>query len=211
MSDSNDPRSLLDIFKDRIGHPLFGPFLFSWAIANWNIVVALIFASPTTPDRIVLVDRLIDEQSCWELLFIPIIAAISYFYFAPMIAEHFANLALESKKRLKIKAAKEQFEANEIVEFKQTLRIVAQNLFVENRALVERMKQAIKFLELHAGKDSQAKQFIEQMGREVNNAEIHAKSVDKLLVPQGPDSNDAIFSYFRIYKEQIERRIRKAK
>jgi len=82
-----------DFFKDlrdRITSPLFGSFIVSWFLTNWNLVFILIFNNADTlkKDRYQLIYTAFTTQPTFKLLWLPALGMLFYVIFYPWIKNY---------------------------------------------------------------------------------------------------------------------------
>ncbi|BAV06706.1 hypothetical protein SAMN05421788_107361 [Filimonas lacunae] len=83
--------AVTDFFKElrsRFTNPLFSSFLFAWAIFNWRVVLGIIRYPSKELERAgydTYIELVTKNSDCWNMLFGPIISAILYVMFFPII------------------------------------------------------------------------------------------------------------------------------
>ncbi|RZJ40769.1 MAG: hypothetical protein EOO19_15200 [Chryseobacterium sp.] len=167
-----------DFFKDlrdRITSPLFGSFIISWLVCNWELVFLILFNNADTlkKDRYSIIYYSFLNQPTYKLLLFPLIGAGIYLYFYPIV-----------KNEIKLYHATKQAENDHrILEKTRGYSIPLENYIEqldgfekEKKSLADQIAEQIQIREQRNDAISKASEMQEKLSKlETSNADLQAE------------------------------------
>jgi len=106
----------------KLGHPIIGPFITTWAVCNWKVFYTLLggFHDPQATIQVIETKYFVFGDNWAELLVIPALATWAYLYLGPLAVHWYKRIILRmdfeaSRKEIKLRGeepiAKNEFDA----------------------------------------------------------------------------------------------------
>jgi len=76
---------LKDVLVSRLKNLFFMNFILAWIIVNYKITLDFLFKEQSIESRITLIDKTIQSFQFWEMLFFPLLLAMTYIFILPLI------------------------------------------------------------------------------------------------------------------------------
>uniref|UniRef100_F4C457 Uncharacterized protein n=1 Tax=Sphingobacterium sp. (strain 21) TaxID=743722 RepID=F4C457_SPHS2 len=117
-------KDLLDIFlstyRERIKHPVIGPFLLSMVVFNWKAIVILVFSSNSIEDRIVFIENY--YLYFWTALLFSVIVTVIYVLGVPYLTlglDYLLTRGRENARKRRLKQKENDLDDQQEIETKK--------------------------------------------------------------------------------------------